>query len=327
MDIKKTFGERIARINESLEESIATIENDRLRDAMLHYPKAGGKRLRPLFTMLVADAANGAGEDAMPFGISLELVHNFTLVHDDVMDSDATRRGMKTVHTVFGVPEAILAGDALFAKAFEIVGGMEIDGDRKSQLTTLLARAVLILAEGQQMDMDFEEKDEVTAEEYMKMIERKTGVLYSAAAQGGAIVAGASQSLQESMFEFGRYMGLGFQIWDDVLDLRADEKTLGKPVGSDIRNGKKTLMVIYSLESLDKEKSARLNEILGRRSATYEEVQEAIGLLDSAGAIDRAERIAFEMISKAKALLDDLPGNRERELLKELTDFMIRREM
>ena len=327
MDFKQVFGEKIKEFNKELESSLAEIENDRLRNAMLHYPKAGGKRLRPIITMLVAESINKSGKASIPFGIALEMVHNFTLVHDDLMDQDETRRGLKTVHVAYGIPEAILAGDALFAKAFEIVSNMDLDGDRKSQLTSLLARAVLLLAEGQQMDMDFEKLEKVTSDQYLKMIERKTAVLYSAASQGGAIVAGAPVPLQESLFEFGRMMGLAFQIWDDVLDLRADEKVLGKPVGSDIRNGKKTLIVINALESLDVKNAARFRQILGKKNASDEEIKEAIGILDSVAAVDRAERIASEMIAKAKVLLDDLPNNEERKLLKDITDFMIKREM
>lgn len=326
MDFKKEFGEKIQMINRDLEAHISEIENRNLREAMLHYPKAGGKRLRPIFAMLVADAIDKSGAKALPFGVALEMVHNFTLIHDDVMDNDDTRRGMKTTHIVYGVPGAILAGDALFAKAFEVVGGMDIDDERKNRLNSLLARAVLLLAEGQQMDMDFEKTGSVKAEEYLKMIERKTAVLLSAAAQGGAIVACAKEPLQESMFEFGRLMGLGFQIWDDVLDLRADEKILGKPIGSDIRNGKKTLIMIYALESLDDKRKKRLLEILGKSGASKDEVNEAIGILDEAGAIDRAERVALEMISKAKEMLDDLPDTEDRQKLKDLTDFMIKRE-
>jgi geranylgeranyl diphosphate synthase type I len=233
---------------------------------------------------------------------------------------------MKTTHIVFGMPAAILAGDALFAKAFEAVGEMDVDSESKNRLNSLLARAVLLVAEGQQMDMDFEKSESIKDEDYLKMIERKTAVLLSAATQGGAIAAGAKQPLQETMFEFGRLMGLGFQIWDDVLDLRADEKVLGKPIGSDIRNGKKTLIIIYALEVLDSQKKDRLKQIIGKEGASKKEVDEAIAILDSAGAIDRAERIALEMISKAKKLLDDLPEGEDRQKLKDLTDFMIKRE-
>jgi geranylgeranyl diphosphate synthase type I len=326
MDFKKEFGPKIKMINDDLERRISEIENENLRNAMMHYPKAGGKRLRPIFTMLVADAISKSGTKAMPFGVAVEMAHNFTLIHDDIMDNDDTRRGMKTTHIVFGMPAAILAGDALFAKAFEAVGGMDVDSESKNRLNSLLARAVLLVAEGQQMDMDFEISESIRDEDYLKMIERKTAVLLSAATQGGAIAAGAKQKLQEAMFEFGRLMGLGFQIWDDVLDLRADEKALGKPVGSDIRNGKKTLIIIYALEVLDGQKKERLKQILGREGASKKEVDEAIAILDSAGAIDRAERIALEMISKAKKLLDDLPEGEDRQKLKDLTDFMIKRE-
>ena len=326
MDFKKEFGPKIKMINDDLERRISEIENRNLRDAMMHYPKAGGKRLRPIFTMLVADAISKSGTKAMPFGVALEMAHNFTLIHDDIMDNDATRRGMKTTHIVFGMPAAILAGDALFAKAFEAVGEMDVDSESKNRLNSLLARAVLLVAEGQQMDMDFEKSESIKDEDYLKMIERKTAVLLSAATQGGAIAAGAKQPLQETMFEFGRLMGLGFQIWDDVLDLRADEKVLGKPIGSDIRNGKKTLIIIYALEVLGSQKKDRLKQILGKEGASKKEVDEAIAILDSAGAIDRAERIALEMISKAKKLLDDLPEGEDRQKLKDLTDFMIKRE-
>lgn len=327
MDFKAVFGDKIKLINEKLIENISDMENEQLKKAMAHYPKAGGKRLRPLVTMLVAAAIDDKGVEALPFGIALEMVHNFTLVHDDVMDRDDTRRGIETVHAAFGIPEAILAGDALFAKAFQVVGDMEIDGERKSHLMSILARAVILLAEGQQMDMDFEKQEIVSADDYLKMIERKTAVLYSAAAQGGAVVAGASEQLEQTMFEFGVVMGLGFQIWDDVLDLRADEKQLGKPVGSDIRNGKKTLIVIYALESLNDKDSSRLLEILGKGSASDAEVEEAIRLIDSAGAIDRADRVSNEFIGKAKILLDDLPENDARKRLIEITDFMTRRDM
>jgi len=325
MDVKTVFTEKIKKINEEMEDSISAIENKNLREAMMHYPKAGGKRLRPITTMLVADSINKSGNASMSFGVALEIVHNFTLVHDDVMDQDTTRRGMKTVHIAFGLSEAILAGDALFAKAFEVVGNMDLDGESRSQLMSLLARAVIILAEGQQLDMEFEKLEKVSAEQYLKMIERKTAVLYSAAAQGGAIVAGAPLTLQESMFEFGRLMGLAFQIRDDILCLRGDPKKLGKPKGSDIRNGKKTLIIIYALESLDGDKSKELKKILGKKDATDAEVDTAIELLDSAGAIDRAERVASEMIAKAKTLLDDLPSNEDSKLLRDLADYMINR--
>lgn len=325
MDVKVAFKNEIEKINAALKDSLSTIENEHLRTAMLHYPIAGGKRLRPITTMLVADAINGRGSVAMPFGIALELVHNFTLVHDDVMDNDATRRGMETVHVRYGLPEAILAGDALFAKAFELVGGMDIDGERKSQLMTLLAKAVLVLAEGQQMDMDFEKLGIVSADAYMKMIERKTAVLFSAATQGGAIVAGASEPMQETLFEFGRLMGLAFQIRDDILCLKGDPRETKKPKGSDIRNGKKTIIIIYALETLSNDRRAELLELLGKKDASEHEVERAITILESAGALDRAQRVASEMIAKAKTLLDDLPDSEHRTLLRELADYMITR--
>lgn len=326
MGFPEDYKDRVKRINERLMGSIEVMEEKRLKAAMAHYPAAGGKRLRPLLATIVSEAVGGKADSAMPFGIALEMVHNFTLVHDDVMDEDDTRRGRKTVHSMYGIPEAILAGDAMFARAFEIVLESDVPASDAVALTEILARSVRLLAEGQQMDMDFESRNDVSSDEYMKMIERKTAVLYSAAAQGGAIIGGGKEAQQESLFEYGRLIGLGFQIWDDVLDLRSDQKTFGKPVLNDIRNGKKTLIAVHALESLKGAERSEFISVLGKKNASEKELLRARDILEGVGSIDHASRISMEFVAKAKERLGVLKESSHKDALKAFADYMIARK-
>jgi len=320
------YKDRVKRINARLVGSLDVMDDKNLKAAMVHYPAAGGKRLRPLLASIVSEAVGGKADASMPFGVALEMVHNFTLVHDDVMDEDDTRRGIKTVHAAYGIPMAILAGDAMFARAFEIVLESDVDDASAVALVDILARSVRLLAEGQQMDMDFEKKKTVAADEYLKMIERKTAVLYSAAAQGGAIVGGGTEAQQEALFEYGRLIGLGFQIWDDVLDLRSTQEAFGKPVLNDIRNGKKTLIVVKALEELKGRKRSEFLAVLGKKDASEKELVAAKQLLEDIGAIDHADRVAAEFVAKAKDRLSVLKDSTHKEALKAFADYMVTRK-
>jgi geranylgeranyl diphosphate synthase type I len=320
------FKDRVATVNDQLMSSFEVMDNENLRAAMAHYPSAGGKRLRPLLSTLVCEAFGGDPDKAVPFGVALEMVHNFTLVHDDVMDEDDTRRGLKTVHCEYGTPMAILAGDAMFARAFEIVLESDLPDSSVVRLVEILARSVRLLADGQQMDLDFEDRDIVSPGEYLEMIERKTAVLYSAAAQGGAIAGNASEPAQEALFEYGRLIGLGFQIWDDVLDLRSDQETFGKPVLNDIRNGKKTLIVVHALDTLKGPKKDELISILGRKDAKDAELVHAKDILEAVGSIDYASRVASEFVAKAKDELKVVKSEEHRAVLIEFADFMLSRK-
>ena len=320
------YKERIKMMNEQLLGSFEVIDSDTLKAAMAHYPAAGGKRLRPLLATIVCEAFGGNPDRAVPFGVALELIHNFTLVHDDVMDEDDTRRGLKTVHCEYGLAEAILAGDAMFARAFELVIESDLDDSRVVKLVEILARSVRLLADGQQMDLDFEDRRIVSPGEYLEMIERKTAVLYSAAAQGGAVVGGASEPQQEAMFEYGRLVGLGFQIWDDVLDLRSDQETFGKPVLNDIRNGKKTLIVVHALDTLKEPEKTALLSVLGKKDATEEELRKGRDILEAVGSVEYASRIANEFVAKAKDKLGTLKDSEHKDALRAFADFMLSRK-
>jgi geranylgeranyl diphosphate synthase type I len=313
-------------INKELEKALAVGDNETLRTAMKHYPLAGGKRLRPLLAYLVAEAISGNGETTVPYGVGLELVHNFTLVHDDIMDRSDFRRGIMSVHKKFDTPTAIIAGDALFALAFENICNLQVDDALLRIIVNDTALAVREVAEGQQMDMEFEKKSEVTIRDYLSMIDKKTSRLYFAAARAGAIIGRGSLEQIKAMGELGYLMGIGFQIWDDVLDLEGDEEKTGKPFGGDIREGKRTLMVVYGMNVLKGEDRKTFKGILGNPRASKKTVQDAVNLLHKCGAVSYAKNFALEYIREAKEKTSVLKSSEAKDLLVEMIDYTVRRD-
>jgi geranylgeranyl diphosphate synthase type I len=327
LDLMSEILERATIIDDHLMKYLEDGKPEKLVRAVRHYPEAGGKRLRPVLAMLVADAISGKEEESIPFGCCLEIIHNFTLIHDDVMDEDPIRRGRPAVHVLYDVPTAIIAGDAMFARGFEVLAMVEVAPEKTRRLLSLVAKTVWIIAEGQQMDIDFENSNSVTVDEYLEMIEKKTAILFACAAQGAAMIADGSEDQERDMFEYARLLGLGFQIWDDVLGIIADEKKLGKPVGSDIRNGKRTLVVLHALENADEEDRQNILSTLGHEDATYEEVAEVIKTLERIGSIEFAKSIAMDYAKQAKKCLEGLPDSDSKALLKALVDYSVKREL
>ncbi len=302
--------------------------HDKLIRAMRHYPEAGGKRMRPVMAMLTAEAVGGRGREALPFGCALEIIHNFTLVHDDVIDQDPVRRGRPAVHIAFDMPTAIIAGDALFARAYEVLADTDVDGEAIRRLLRTVSDTVFLVAEGQQMDVDNEERAEVSRQEYLEMVEKKTAVLFACAAEGGAIIGRGTERQIASMKEYARLLGIGFQIWDDVLGIKGDVSKIGKPVGSDIRNGKRTLIVVDALERLEKDPRKKvLNGALGNPEASDEAVNAAIKLLEDIGSIEHARQFALDYAKRAKDLLSCLRDSTEKEMLREMVDYAVGREL
>jgi geranylgeranyl diphosphate synthase type I len=315
-------------VDKSLMAYLDVGKHEKLRQAMKHYPEAGGKRMRPVMAILVAEAVGNKGSKAMPFGCSLEIIHNFTLVHDDVIDQDPVRRGRPAVHVLFDVPTAIIAGDALFAVGYEVLSETDVGLDDLRTIFRSVSETVYLIAEGQQMDVDFEGTVTVTIEEYLEMVEKKTAVLFACAAEGGAIIGGGTKKQVADMKEYARLMGIGFQMWDDVLGIKGDTKKTGKPVGSDIKNGKRTLIIVHAMEHLkegSKEK-ATLLAALGNGKATDVQVNDAIGVLERTGSIEYARTEALRYASEAKQKLDCLKPSREKEVLGAFVDFAVGRE-
>jgi len=330
MDIMKEVMRMAKEVDEELMPLLNVGTHERLRLAVNHLPRAGGKRLRPSIAIVVAEAVGKKGKAAVPFACALEIIHNFTLVHDDIIDEDLTRRGRPTVQAQFDIPTAIIAGDALFAIGFQVLAKTEVDGDRLRMLFKDLSETVFLIAEGEQMDMDFENSSDVTVEAYMEMVEKKTAVLFASAAGGGAIIGHGTKKQIRDMREYARLLGIGFQIWDDVLGLKGNEKVLGKPVGSDIRNGKRTLIVVHAMQALGpkgRKKNAKILEALGKENATDEEVKRVIQLFEDIGSLDHAKNIALKYAKDAKALLKCLKPSKERDFLREIVDFSVGRQL
>ena len=298
--------------------------------AARHIIDAGGKRLRPFLVLKSCKLVGGSEEDALATASSLELLHTFTLLHDDIMDQDEKRRGVPSVHTKWDVPIAIVAGDLLFAKVYEAITKhtdiKRVKPKRILQVMQEVSEATIVLCEGQTRDMMFETKETVSEAEYFKMIEGKTAALFETSARCGGLLGGATKSKVKRLGEFGRYAGIAFQVIDDVLALTADEKVLKKPVGNDIREGKRTLMVVYALEKASKRQRKKILETLGNKNASREQIQETIRLIDSLGAIRYAKKLADRYIKKAKKALARFPDSEDKEDLINLADLIFARQ-
>ncbi len=298
--------------------------------AARHIIDAGGKRLRPFMVLKCCKLVGGREEDAIPTAAALELLHTFTLIHDDIMDNDERRRGVSTVHTQWGIPVAIVAGDLLFAKVYEAITKFtdpkKITPKRILQVLKEVNQATITICEGQTRDMMLENKENVSEEEYFVMIRGKTAALFEASSRCGGILGGANKKQVKSLGEYGQYSGIAFQLIDDILGLIADEKTLKKPVGSDIREGKRTLIVVYALEKASKSQQKTILETLGNKSASSEKIGETIKLINSLGAIDHAKEVAEKYINKAKRALAGFPDTEDRKDLLSLSDLIFARK-
>ena len=324
MNLKEKLAIKAKPINKALEEYLKVREPEKLYKASAHIPLAGGKRLRPVMAMITCEMVGGDSVKAIPFAAALEAIHNFTLVHDDVMDDDDLRHGVDACHTIYGLSTAILAGDTLFAYAFEMITDCDIDDRVKADLVKNVAYIVRKIAEGQQMDINFEDEETVDAKEYLEMIRLKTSILFGAAAYGGAKIGGTSEEEARELEMMATNVGLGFQIWDDYLDATATEEILGKPSGSDIRQGKRTLLVIEALNRANANDRERLIEILDSKN-TDEEVAEAVEIMDRCGALEECHKQANGYLEGARNTLSNYPESEARQLFEELLEYMITR--
>lgn len=293
-----------------------------LYDASKHLLLSGGKRIRPYLAILTYMLKRDDLNEILPPAVSVELLHNYTLIHDDIMDNDNERRGKPTVHTIYGVPLGILAGDLLFTKSFEAILKINDPIKLKGILNTLVDASVKV-CEGQAMDMKFEEKDYFpTIDEYFEMISKKTGALIIAPIKIGGIMADFNKEEMDSLIEYGKRIGLTFQIQDDVLDLIGNEKILGKPVGSDIREGKKTIIILHALQTLPETKKERLLSILGNKSCSDEGIKECIDMLSDS--IEYTKEIMKKATDEAKDYLKIFDKDK-RKRLEDMADFIVER--
>lgn len=232
--------------SEFLSQNAFVGEPNNLYEPMKYIMELGGKRIRPILCLVGAEACGGNVQDALPIAHAMEVFHNFSLVHDDIMDRADQRRGLPTVHKKWNEPTAILAGDNLLVKAYESI--LSYSGNGKNEILTLFSKTATEVCEGQQDDMDFAERNEVSEANYLNMIQKKTAVLLGCSLSSGAIVAGASSSIVQKMYDFSIAIGMSFQMMDDYLDAFGTSENIGKVSGGDIMEGKKTWLYIKSCE-------------------------------------------------------------------------------
>lgn len=328
MEVQDILKKYSAGVDDEIQKALDTVDPQNLHDASKHIIKAGGKKIRPSLVLLSAESVGGRMEGAYKTAAAVELIHTFSLIHDDIMDEDEMRRGMPSVHTLWGQSMAILAGDILFSLAFELIAqthNENIPSRRVIKALNTVVDACIKICEGQAYDMGFEGKLDVNESEYLNMIYKKTAALIAAATKAGAILGGGSEKQVEALSEYGRLIGMAFQIQDDYLDVVSDAEKLGKPVGSDIAEGKMTLMVVHTLSQASADDKQTLISILENNSNETEEIQKAINIFTNYGSINYARDIALESVENAKKLLDVVDDSPAKEALYLLADFMLQR--
>lgn len=333
--VRRAIDNRRARINDAIPEELPIRRPERLYAATRHLLDAGGKRLRPIVSLLVAEALtetqfpanyrefpdlHGDTIDLMSAAVSIEIVHLFTLIHDDIMDRDDLRRGVPAVHREFDLETAILAGDTLYSTAFELLLESQAPPDRSVRALDRLARTCTEICEGQAFDIEFESHTDVDIEAYHEMIELKTAVLYGAAAAIPAILVGADRGTITALSDFGIETGCAFQIQDDVLDLVASSESLGKQRGSDLLEGKLTMVTAHAREN-----GVDVNTLLPEGEVSNADIDRAVKSLEDAGSIEFARERARELVESGKQHLAVLPDNEGRQRLDDIADYLIER--
>lgn len=297
----KEFDEYISMVNNALANLKLPSQPAGLYDPIRYSLEAGGKRLRPVLTLAACQAMGKEPITAIHQAIAIEMFHNFTLLHDDVMDNADVRRGRPTVHKKWNQETAILSGDAMLTTSTMLLAIKA--GDHLSEALELFNGTAMNIYEGQQYDMDFEKRVDVTVEEYMEMIRLKTSVLLGCACGMGALMADAPFETQVQFFNYGVNLGLAFQLQDDYLDTYGNPETFGKAIGGDILNDKKTWLLIMALRE---DKTGTLSEIIGSDIEPSEKIDRVRKIYDSLQLPDRIHELIRAYIDTAIACLDHI---------------------
>jgi geranylgeranyl diphosphate synthase type I len=329
MDLEEILKERAMIFDRALTGNLSPREPEIFYDALRWIPLSGGKRLRPILAMLSCETVGGVPETTIPFGIALEYMHNSTLIHDDIIDKDKWRRGLQSTHEKFGIPFAILAGDALIGETYRMLSYMsppELNSVTYKEIIRSIADAAKNFYEGEASDIEFADRLDVTIPQYMRMIEKKTAQLYYLAGKGGALIGKGSSRQVENLAQYGTLFGLMFQIKDDLLNILTEQIILGKQmIGSDILNGKRTLMLIHALSVTEEKEKKKMMTIVGDESANQDDVIKVIDLFKTYGSIDYAQNKLAEFRDAAKKCLDIVDSSESKDLLDALADYSVTR--
>lgn len=288
-----------------------------------YFLKIGGKRIRPVLCLMGNELFEEIKEDAWHVGTAIELFHNFTLIHDDIMDKAPLRRGKETVHHKYGDNTAILAGDVMLVKAYEELNKIDINFLRP--ILTLFNKTATEVCEGQQLDMDFEQMPSVSLDAYLRMIELKTSVALAASLQTGAILGGAGERNQHLLYEFGKKLGIAFQVQDDYLDAFGDPEKFGKQVGGDILANKKTFLLIHALEMVTGSVKNELKNLL--KGSDDKKVEKVLQVYRDCRVDEWALQLKNKFLDEAFVHMEDIAVlSKRKEPLRELAQFLVKRD-
>jgi geranylgeranyl diphosphate synthase type I len=327
-DAKEILKKMSNDIDAPIKSYIKDEDPSNLIEAVRQYPYAGGKRMRPAMVVTACGAVGGDRKKAVPLAVAIEYIHNFTLIHDDLMDGDDLRRGMITSHAKYGMPTAVLAGDALFAKAFEVMTELDVPDKTLREIMKVVTVAVWDLARGQEMDINNEVKGTVTMDDYVEMIRLKTSVLFAAGAAGGAMVGGADKKTVDAIHDYAMSLGVAFQMYDDILGVIGDPAKTGKSAGNDIRRGKNTVIVCHARETVkDKKKLDAFFKTFGKNDASDAEIEKAKAFLKESGSIDYAVSMAQKYTDQAIAKLKIVKDGPDKDFMIALAQYAMNRDV
>ena len=299
----------------------------KLYDAAGHLIVNGGKRLRPYMVIRSCQILGGKSSTAMIAASAVEMVHNFTLVHDDIMDNDEMRHGVPTVHKKFGMPIAILAGDVLFSKAFQIISESKLSPNANTHLISRLAKACVDVCEGQLLDIKMADEKRIPTEaEYITMIGKKTAALFDVSCAMGAICATNKPKDISNLSAFGRNLGIAFQITDDLIGVMGDPKVTKKPVGNDLREGKKSLPILMAIKLAKGNERKIILKAFGNSKISKKDLNKAVEVIRSLGIEEKVRNQALKYAEKSEKSLIKYKGTAKIELTA-LLDFVVKRSV
>jgi geranylgeranyl diphosphate synthase type II len=317
------------KIDEILTQSITRTLPVSLYEPLSYVLGGGGKRIRPMMVIFSCEAAGGMFEDAVNAAVALEMLHNFTLVHDDIMDNADTRRGEATVYKKWDSNVAILVGDQLIGLAYIYL--LKTKSDHIRELTSAFTEGIIEVCEGQSFDKEYEERKDVAIEEYVMMIRKKTAKMLETSAAVGAFIGGAGEEFVNNIKDFALNIGLAFQIQDDLLDIIADENEFGKKKGGDVMEGKKTYLLLKALENArnghDRDLIMKIIDNNGLKNASDEDIDEVRKVYERSGAIESARFEIARYTQLAKQCLELLPANDGKERLRWLAEMLMNRKI
>lgn len=310
----------MARVNALIRARMASQHAPRIPEVTAHLVEAGGKRIRPLLTLAAARLCGYEGENHIRLAATVEFIHTATLLHDDVVDESAQRRGRPTANLLWDNKSSVLVGDYLFARAFQLMVATE-----NMRVLDILSNAAAVIAEGEVLQLTAAQNLATDEAVYMQVIRGKTAALFSAATESGAVISGAPEASVQALVEYGDALGICFQIVDDYLDYGAAGDTIGKNLGDDFRERKLTLPVIRAVAQADADERAFWERVIARGEQTAGDLERAIEILNRRGTLQCTRATALDWAGKARAALGGLPDHPLREILEDLAGYVVSR--